>query len=111
MLSAFERMNTYALASLSSGLDDARLPKVLEGLVLVLEGLGSIGLACQERKDKEVTGGGEEEMVKEMKMRETGLIGPIVCEYRPLRALRTTLTSSATPCATRLHAPPTPFPG
>lgn len=82
-------MSTYALASLSSGLDDARLPKVLEGLVLVLEGLGSIGLACQERRDKQAVGGGEEELVKEMKMEKTGLTGPIVCKYNNLLCLDT----------------------
>lgn len=80
LLPAFERMSTYALASLSSGADDARLPKVLEGLVLVLEGLGSIGLACQERRDKQATGAGEEEVVKGMKLEKAGLIGPIVCK-------------------------------
>jgi ataxin-10 len=96
MLSGFERMNTYALASLSSGLDDARLPKVLEGLVLILEGLGSIGLACQERRDKRESGGGEEDVVKKMKVDISGIIGPIVCKSRLIDTTLLSLISSFT---------------
>lgn len=84
-------MTKYAVASLSSGIDDARLPKVLEGLVLILEGLGSIGLACQGRSDRHEVGGGEEELVKRMKASDTGIVGSIIGEYfmrmRPLLLL------------------------
>lgn len=71
-------MSKYAIASLSSGIDDARLPKVLEGLVLVFEGLGSIGLACQGRHDRGELSGGEEDLVKRMKMGDKGIIGTLV---------------------------------
>jgi ataxin-10 len=67
LLPTLDRLSTYATSSLSSGLDDARLPKVLEALVLVTESLGSIGLACQSRHDKQEAGGGEEEIVTAMK--------------------------------------------
>jgi hypothetical protein len=67
LLPTLDRLSVYAISSLSSGLDDARLPKVLEALVLVTESLGSIGLACQSRHDRRETGGGEEEIVTAMK--------------------------------------------
>lgn len=112
LLPAFERMQMYAVASLSSGLDDARLPKVLEGLVLVLEGLGSIGLACQGRSDRSEPGGGEEELVKRMKAPDTGMVGPVIgqSQLRPGTApefiMRFGLMSSATQGSERLLAPP-----
>jgi len=51
-----------------SGQDDARLPKVFEGLVLVCEGLSGIGLAVQGRLDRrESEEGGDELMLNIMK--------------------------------------------
>ena len=79
LLPLFNRLHVYAAGSLSSGLDDARLPKVLEALVLVLEGLGSIGLACQGRQDRQEAGGDEEELVRQMQATD-GIVGPIVGE-------------------------------
>jgi ataxin-10 len=80
LLPLFNRLHVYAVGSLSSGLDDARLPKVLEALVLVLEGLGSIGLACQGRQDRQEAGGEEERIVREMQAKD-GIVGPIVGEW------------------------------
>lgn len=67
LLPTLDRLSTYAVSSLSSGLDDARLPKVLEALVLVVESLGSIGLACQARRDRREAAGTEEKIVATMK--------------------------------------------
>jgi ataxin-10 len=80
LLPLFNRLHVYAAGSLSSGLDDARLPKVLEALVLVLEGLGSIGLACQGRQDRQEASGQEEGIVREMQSKD-GVVGPIVGEW------------------------------
>jgi hypothetical protein len=79
LLPLFNRLHVYAADSLSSGLDDARLPKVLEALVLVLEGLGNIGLACQGRQDRQEAGEEEERIVREMQAKD-GIVGPIVGE-------------------------------
>ncbi|EIW67301.1 hypothetical protein M231_01611 [Tremella mesenterica] len=78
----YKNLSEYSLASLQSGKDDARLPKVFEGLILVLEGLCSIGLACQERSDRRKSGnqqvqdkeGGEEELIGLLRKNETGVI-------------------------------------
>ena len=59
-----------------SGKDDARLPQVLEGLVLVSEGFSSIGLAVQGRRDRgQKEDGSDEHMLSAMK-KET--IEPII---------------------------------
>lgn len=73
--------------------DDARLPKVYEGLILVVEGLCSIGLAVQARIDaaarqapagqdesEEVIGGSEEGLVRKMNdsNEDEGIIKPLI---------------------------------
>lgn len=77
LLALFSRLQVYASGSFASGLDDARLPKVLEALVLVLESLGSIGLACEGRRDRNEPLGQEENIVSEMQA-EGGIVGPLV---------------------------------
>jgi hypothetical protein len=77
LLPLFDRLQIYATGSLGSGIDDARLPKVLEALVLVLESLGSIGLAYQARLDEGQTGGEEEKIMRAMQA-EGGIVGPII---------------------------------
>ncbi|KAK1927072.1 spinocerebellar ataxia type 10 protein domain-containing protein, partial [Papiliotrema laurentii] len=76
----------YALISLGSGQDDARLPKIFEGMVLVCEGLVSMGLAAQSRADKAKASretsdkrqaGGDEQVVQAMKG-ETALLKPLI---------------------------------
>ena len=79
LLPLFDRLQVYATGSFASGIDDARLPKVLEALVLVLESLGSIGLACQGRRDRNEDGGEEELIVNKMQSEE-GIVGPLVGE-------------------------------
>jgi len=79
LLPSFDRLQVYATGRLASGIDDARLPKVLEALVLVLESLGSIGLACQGRRDRNEDGGEEELIVNKMQSEE-GIVGPLVGE-------------------------------
>lgn len=64
---------------MTSSVDDGRLPRVFEGLVLAGEGLGSIGLAVQGRRDKgEVSEVGEEQMVVRMKSGPTNIVKPLV---------------------------------
>ncbi|CAD6577777.1 MAG: hypothetical protein TREMPRED_002036 [Tremellales sp. Tagirdzhanova-0007] len=80
----FLSLAQYSISSMRSGKDDARLPKIFEGLVLVSEGFSGIGLAVQGRRDrgqKEDRGG--EEMSKAMK-KET--IKPIIDLLRELNA-------------------------
>ena len=79
LLPLFQRLQVYASGSFASGIDDARLPKVLEALVLVLEGLGSIGLACQGRRDRHEPAGEEESIVTDMQA-EGGIVGPLAGE-------------------------------
>jgi ataxin-10 len=79
LLPLFDRLQVYASGSFASGIDDARLPKVLEALVLVLEGLGSIGLACQGRRDRNEPAGEEEAIVREMQT-AGGIVEPLVGE-------------------------------
>lgn len=85
LVDLFRSQVRYCSVSLASGTDDARLPKVFEGLVLVCEGLSSISLAAQSRKDKgkaratEVEIGGDEEVVATMKGDE-GIIASAVGE-------------------------------
>ena len=72
----FISLSRYAIASMQSGPDDARLPKVFEGLILVCEGLSGIGLAVQGRRDRgEVEKGGDEEMVRDMKAE---IVNPLI---------------------------------
>lgn len=104
LLPLFHRLQVYANGSFSSGIDDARLPKVLEALVLVLEGLGSTGLACQGRRDRHEPAGEEEVIVAEMQA-EGGIVGPLVGEffYIDKTDLR---TPESIEC---LHAPTSPI--
>ena len=80
--------------------DDARLPKVFEGLVLVTEALSSIGLACQARADAvalaangtatESVVGGEEDLVQNMKSpdEDVGLLKPLIGQLSVVKFLR-----------------------
>lgn len=79
-MSTFTSWHRYATISLSSGQDDARLPKVLEGLVLVLECLGTIVLACQARRDRNEHNptGGEEAIVAQLKAADGKYISCII---------------------------------
>ena len=52
LISIFNDLSRYCLVSIQSGQDDARLPKVFEGLILTAEALSSIGLNAQEREDR-----------------------------------------------------------
>jgi len=68
LIPLFLSLAHYAKSSMRSGQDDARLPKVFEGLVLVCEGLSGIGLAVQGRLDRrEAEEGGDELMLNIMK--------------------------------------------
>jgi ataxin-10 len=66
--------------------DDARLPKVFEGLVLVSEALTTIGLEVQGRRDKArlraelVESGGEEAIIVDIKqdVQGQGIVKPII---------------------------------
>jgi ataxin-10 len=87
LIPVFHLLSAYAMTSMSHVPDDARLPKVFEGLVLVCEALSSIGLKVQGEKDLQVGVGmrGKEEgsdgdLIQEMKDPEdgTGLIKPII---------------------------------
>jgi ataxin-10 len=87
LIPVFHLLSAYAMTSMSHVPDDARLPKVFEGLVLVCEALSSIGLKVQGEKDLQVgdIGRGAEEgsdgdLIQEMKDPEdgTGLIKPII---------------------------------
>jgi len=85
LVDSFKDYSRYALISLRSGQDDARLPKVFEALVLVCEGLCSMGLAVQARRDKgkgrETEKGGDEDVVKAMKNEREGLIEPLIGKF------------------------------
>ena len=83
LIPTFLALSGYGIASIKFGKDDARLAKVFEGLVLVSEGLSSIGLAVQtalDRGDDEQTG--MSLMVGEMKIE---LIQPIIGEISSLQ--------------------------
>ncbi|ORY35467.1 spinocerebellar ataxia type 10 protein domain-domain-containing protein [Naematelia encephala] len=83
----FHLLAGYASTSMANVPDDARLPKVFEGLVLVCEGLSSIGLAVQARTDDGVVGdGGEEELVRTMKDNDDtiGVVKPLIEMLRQL---------------------------
>ncbi|GFZ49470.1 hypothetical protein JCM24511_07590 [Saitozyma sp. JCM 24511] len=93
LIPVFHLLSAYAMTSMSHVPDDARLPKVFEGLVLVCEALSSIGLKVQGEKDLQVgdIGRGAEEgsdgdLIQEMKDPEdgTGLIKPIIESIRSL---------------------------
>jgi hypothetical protein len=103
LLPLFGQLQVYAAGSFSSGIDDARLPKVLEALVLVLEGLGSIGLACQGRRDRNEPAGEEEVIVRHMQA-EGGIVGPLVGESHLLSRAKSRSPKSLE----RIHAPTTP---
>lgn len=83
LVDRFKDYARYCSISLGSGQDDARLPKVFEGLVLVCEGLNSISLSSQARRDKgkgrasDIQAGGDEEVVEAMKC-DSGVIKPAV---------------------------------
>ena len=88
LIPLFHSLARYSLMSMRTLADDARLPKVFEGLVLVCEALSSIGLAVQARRDeerlggREVESGGDERLVEEMKSvgEDVGIIKPIIGE-------------------------------
>jgi ataxin-10 len=105
LLPLFHRLQVYANGSFASGIDDARLPKVLEALVLVLEGLGSIGLACQGRRDRHEPAGEEEVIVAEMQA-EGGIVGPLVGEYSILTKLILELLKALNAFMPRLRPSP-----
>ena len=89
LVELFKDYVRYTLISLGSGHDDARLPKVLEGLLLVVEGLSNIGLAAQYRIDSqkfEANVAGKEKLgqresddpvIKAMKA-DDGIIKPLI---------------------------------
>ena len=91
LIPLFHSLARYGLMSMRTLADDARLPKVFEGLVLVCEALSSIGLAVQARRDearlegREVELGGDERLVEEMKSVEedVGIVKPIISESFP----------------------------
>jgi len=97
LVDSFRDYSRYAVISLRSGQDDARLPKVFEALVLVCEGLCSMGLASQERRDKgkgrEVSVGGDEEVVTLMKREADGIVKPLI---GTLPFIRTALANERT---------------
>jgi len=105
LLPLFQRLQIYANGSFASGIDDARLPKVLEALVLVLEGLGSIGLACQGRRDRHEPAGEEEVIVAEMQA-EGGIVGPLVGESYILSKLIAELLKALNAFMPRLRPSP-----
>jgi len=89
LIPVFHVLSGYCLVSMKSGEDDARLPKILEGLVLVSEILSGIGLSVQARRDDLVAkgmstqdheAGGEEVMLREMKSEKSdvGVVKPVV---------------------------------
>lgn len=82
LIPVFQLLAAYASTSIKHVPDDARLPKVFEGLVLVSEALISIGLAVQKSQDSSVTGETHPEMVlvEEMKSPDDGegLVKPII---------------------------------
>lgn len=86
----FNSLIQSSLPSLTQKADDPRLPKYLEGLVLVSEALGTIGLRVQERIDKATAlgadredvelqmQGGEEQLVKVIKEPRSGIVRPLI---------------------------------
>ncbi|WWD19023.1 hypothetical protein CI109_103480 [Kwoniella shandongensis] len=83
LLPLFHTLSTYAQFSIAQGVDDPRLPKVFEGLILLSEGLSSMGLTLQARKDRGeniAKKSEEDEMVGLMTDgdSEKGLVKPIV---------------------------------
>lgn len=86
----FNNLIQSSLPSLTQKADDPRLPKYLEGLVLVSEALGTIGLRVQERIDKATAPGadredvglqmqgGEEQLVKVIKEPRSGIVRPLI---------------------------------
>ena len=81
LLDAFLRLHKYASISLTSGLDDARLPKILEAMVLVVECLGTIALALQARHDQDPSQAGDSFVVTQLKSPENKYIQSIVCAF------------------------------
>ncbi|KIR34774.1 hypothetical protein I352_03026 [Cryptococcus deuterogattii MMRL2647] len=92
----FNSLIQSSLPSLTQKADDPRLPKYLEGLVLVSEALGTIGLRVQERIDKATAPGadredvelqmqgGEEQLVKVIKEPRSGIVRPLIDMLRAL---------------------------
>ncbi|KAL0249840.1 hypothetical protein I308_103142 [Cryptococcus tetragattii IND107] len=92
----FNNLIQSSLPSLTQKADDPRLPKYLEGLVLVSEALGTIGLRVQERIDKATAPGadredvgpqmqgGEEQLVKVIKEPRSGIVRPLIDMLRAL---------------------------
>ncbi|OXG16883.1 hypothetical protein C366_03678 [Cryptococcus neoformans Tu401-1] len=92
----FNSLVQSSLPSLAQKADDPRLPKYLEGLVLVSEALGTIGLRVQERIDKAAAPaadqedvelqmqGGEEQLIKAIKEPRSGIIRPLTDMLRAL---------------------------
>lgn len=83
LIPVFQLLSAYANTSIAHVPDDARLPKVFEGLVLVSEALVTIGLGVQASHDaSDVPAGAhrEQELVSEMKSAEDGegLVAPII---------------------------------
>ncbi|KAK8854829.1 hypothetical protein IAR55_003568 [Kwoniella newhampshirensis] len=82
LIPLFHTLSTYAQFSIAQDVDDPRLPKVFEGLILVSEALSSIGLTLQASRDRgEVeTRSEEEEIVGMMKDPDetNGVVKPIV---------------------------------
>lgn len=106
----FGRLAKYAAASMKSNKDDARLPKVLIGLVLDAECLGSIVLSAQRRTDavKEARKrgttvptqqpGGDEEIVAELK--SESFIGELVSALQATDAFLPRVKPTAEPDTT-----------
>ncbi|ORX38576.1 spinocerebellar ataxia type 10 protein domain-domain-containing protein [Kockovaella imperatae] len=85
LVRSFRDLARYALISMQSGQDDARLPKVFEGLILVAEALSSVGLKSQERKDSnEAPIAAVDAIVIQMKDSEQGVIGSLINLLRQL---------------------------
>lgn len=84
ILPLWHNLAKYAVISMRSGQDDARLPKILIGLVLACESLSAIALNVQERIDEAKYGGdvvvpgGDEAMVAAMKSGPQCVIPPLV---------------------------------
>lgn len=83
LIPVFQLLAAYAATSMAHVPDDARLPKVWEGLVLVSEALVTMGLTVQAAQDDAGPGAPphpESGLVKEMKSPEDGegLVKPII---------------------------------
>jgi hypothetical protein len=112
LIPTFHKLAKYTLASLKSGNDDPRLPKIMAGLVLVVQILTTIGLAVQARLDeghRKNKIGGALKTVKTMKSKSkgVGLIKPLIGESSQAPALtggRTaTTTRNQLPAAKTFH--------